>query len=268
MVNPITECIRVPTLREIVEAHSVCVTALRKALEYEEVKMLDDSQINELRSVLVSKGRQFFENTKRGLSEMGIDITDPLQVLLAVRRLGGRKLEEMSHPGERDSSQPRGFVPFVPTDLIERPMKELDRIIKVVQSEQLGDAVRNKKVIIGSTDTHEYGLFVVGGILNAFGARVVDIGIDLDAEYVLDMAFKEGTPYVAISTHNGLCLDWGRRIMEVAKQRSQHVKIFMGGKLNAMVEGSTVPVDVCDRLSALGIYPCTEVIDLVKGLQA
>ena len=266
MVNPITECIRVPTVEEIKDAYSACITALRKALEYEEAKMLDDSYINELRSVLFTEGKQFFKNTLKGLSEMGVDITDPLQVLLAVRRLRGKKLEEMAHPGERDPSRPRGFVPFIPTDLLKEPMKDLDMIIRAIRSEQLGDAVKGKKFVIGSTDTHEYGLFIVSGVLNTFGSKVVDGGVDLDVEQVLDLAFKEGTPYIAISTHNGLCLDWGRRLMEAAKQRSQHIKVFMGGRLNAIVEDVTEPIDVSDRLSKLGIIPCQDPISLFKEM--
>lgn len=266
MVNPVTECLRPPTVDEIIEAYSACVVALRKALELEEAKMLDDSYINELRSILVGRGKQFFKNTLKGLSEMGIDITDPVQLFLAVRRLGGRKLEEMFHPGERDSSRPRGFVPFLPTDLIKQPLKELDGIIRSIRSEQLGDAVKDKKIVIGSTDTHEVGLFVLGGVLNAFGAKVIDGGVDLDAEQVLDLAFKEGTPYIAISTHNGLCLDWGGHLMEVAGERNQHVKVFMGGKLNAMLEGATEPVDISDRLVKLGISTCNEVSDLFKEM--
>lgn len=266
MANPVTECIRVPTVQEICDVYSVCLVALRKALEYEEANMFDDSHINELRAMLVDKGKQFFENTKKRLLQMGVDITDPLQMLLAVRRLGGRKFEEMFHPGERDSSRPRGIVPFVPTDLLKKPMKDLDKYIERIRSVQLGDAVRDKKVILGSTDTHEYGIFVVNGVLSTFGARVIDGGVDLDAEQALDLAFKEGTPYIAISTHNGLCLDWGRRLIQVANQRNQHVKVFMGGRLNAILDGFTEPIDVSERLSDIGIIPCHEIIDLIIGI--
>jgi methylmalonyl-CoA mutase cobalamin-binding subunit len=265
-VNPVTECMRVPTLQEIKEAYSACIVALQKALEYEEAKMLDDSHINQLRSMLVREGRQFSQNALKKLSQMGVDINDPLQVLLAVRRLGGRKLEEMAHPGERDPSRPRGFVPFLPTDLIKQPLKDLDRITRAIRSERLGDAVKGKKFVIGSTDTHEYGLFVVNGLLNTFGSMVVNGGVDLDAEQILDLAAEEGTPYIAVSTHNGLCLDWGRHLMEVAKQRSQHVKVFMGGRLNAIVEDVTEPIDVSDRLSKLGITPCKDPTSLFREM--
>jgi len=266
MPNPVTECFRVPTIGEIVDALSACTVALKKALEYEEGRMLDDSHINKLRLVIVHQGTQFYKNIKKGLSEMGVDITDPLQMILALRRLGGRKLEEMFHPGERDPSRPRGITPYVPTDLIKQPMRDMERTVQVVRSEKLEDVVKDKKFVVGSTDTHEYGLFVISGVLKTFGAKVIDCGVDLDAEQVLDMAIKEGTPYVAISTHNGLSLDWGKRFMEAARQRKQRVKIFMGGKLNAIIEGCTEPVDVSEQLRKLGIVPCRDLVDLIRNM--
>jgi len=266
MPNPVTECLRVPNIQEIIDVHAACACALRKALEYEEAKMLDDSHINQLRMVIVHQGTQFFKNIKNGLPTLGVDINDPLQVILALRRLGGKKLEEMYHPGERDSTQPRGFVPFVPTDLIKQPMKDVDRTVEMVRLEGLGAAVKDRLFVVGSTDTHEYGLFVIQGALTAFGATVVESGVDLDPEQILDAAHEEGTPYIAVSTHNGLCLDWGKRLMEVAKQRNQDVKLFMGGRLNSILEGCAEPVDVGDHLTAIDIVPCGDVIDLFRAM--
>ncbi len=264
--NPATEYMRVPTVEEITEVFSVCAVALKKAREYESGNLFDDSYINEIRSLLLNKGNQFFESVKKGLSEIGVDITDPLQILLATRRLGAARLEEMCHPGEKDSTYPGGFIPFMPTEPIRRAMKTKDDFVKKVYSEQFSDVVRDKKVVVGSTDIHTWGLFVVSGVLNDLGAKVVNGGTDLDAERVLDLAFKEGTPYIAISTNNGQCLDWSKHLMELAKQRNQHVKVFMGGRLNAILESATEPVDVSDQLVRLGISPCREVSDLIKGI--
>jgi len=264
--KPVTEAVRVPTLPEIIDALSVCVVALRKALEFEEANLIDDSYINKLRAILVEQGKQFFKNSLKGLSDMGVDIKDPLQVLLAVRRLGGAKLEEMAHPGERDSSRLRGIVPFAPTDLFKKPMAELDRIVNLIRSEHLDNVVRDKKIVLGSTDTHEFGLLVLDSVLNTFGAKVINGGVELDVEPVLDLAFREGTPYICMSTHNGLCLEWGRHLVNVAKQRNQRVDLFMGGKLNTILETATEPVDVSDKLEGLGIIPCREVADLFKAI--
>ena len=263
---PASEMVRVPTKEEIAEVHKVARLALAKAKEYRE--MLDFSSINKMRSLLVSKGNQFFENIKKGLSERGVDIMDPVQVLLAVRRLGAAKLEELFHPGERDSSLPRGVSPFIPTELLRKSMNMRDEIVKEVYSAQLADAVRGRKIVTGSTDAHEFGLYVISSVLKDLGASVIDGGLNLDAEEILGLAFEAGTPYIVISTHNGLCLDYGKHLMEVANKRNQHVKVFMGGRLNGIVGGSTEPIDVSNQLIELGISPCKKVINLIKEIAA
>jgi methylmalonyl-CoA mutase cobalamin-binding subunit len=229
---------------------------------------MDFTYINQMRALLVEKGNQFFENVKKGLPELGVDITDPIQVLLAVRRLGGPKLEEMFHPGERNVSMPRGISPFLPTSLMRRTTKLIDEIIKRIHSEQFASAVRGKCIVTASTDGHEHGLYVINGILKNLGANVISGGAELDAEEVLGIAAKAATHYIALSTHNGLCLDFGKHLMAMAKQRNQHVEVFMGGRLNGIVEGCTEPIDVSDRLAELGIRPCKDVEDLIKGIVA
>jgi len=263
LLIPATEAIRVPTKEEIAEVHQVARVAQAKARDYE--RLLDFSYVNEIRSLLVDKGNRFFENIKRGLPEFGVDIADPVQVLLAVRRLGTR-LEELFHPGEKDKSLPRGICPFVPTDLLEKSIALKNEILKRVYAEGLAGAVNGKKFVAGSTDTHEFGLYVVSRVLQDLGARVVNGGVDMDAEDVLDLAHESATPYIVLSTHNGLCLDYGRHLMALVRQRNQRVTVFLGGRLNSLVEGSTEPVDVSDRLRELGIIPCKDVIDLIKGI--
>jgi hypothetical protein len=265
MPNPVTECIRVPTISEIIDVLSACVVALKKALELEEANLIDDSYINKLRAILVEKGQQWFKNALSGLSELGIDIRDPIQILLSMRRLGGRQLEEKFHPGERDSFRLRGITPYVPTDLITKPMQDLEKNIERIRAEQLTDVVKGKKFFLCSTDTHEYGLFVVNEVLKEFGASIVNAGVDLDAEQILNIACEEdGTCNIAVSTHNGLSLDWSKRLMEVARDKKQIVNVFIGGRLNAIVEGVTEPINVTEQLSDLGLIPCEDMIDFFR----
>jgi len=266
LLVPAQEMVRVPTKEEIAEVFKVARVAQTRAKDYE--KMLDFSYVNEMRSLLADKGNQFFMNIKRGLPELGVDIADPVQVLLSVRRLGAAKLEELFHPGERDSSQPRCISPFIPTELVTMSINLKDEALKKIYSEQLADTVRGKKIAVGSTDTHEFGLYVISSVLEHLGARVINGGIDLDAEEILDLASEAATPYMVISTHNGLCLDYGRHLMGLVKQRNQKVKVFMGGRLDGIVEGGTEPIDVSDRLIELGISPCNDVCDLIKEIAA
>jgi len=230
--KPVTEALQVPTLEEIIDVAAACSASLPRVYEIEEAGLFDDSEIIKLKNVLIGNGKKFFQNILKGLAaDWGVDVKDPVHVLLAVRRLGGAKLES-----------------------------------ETIRTEKLGDAIKDKKIVIGSTDTHEFGLYVLDKVFNAFGAKVLNAGVDLDAEEVLDLASKEGTPFIAMSTHNGQCFDWGKRFVEVAKSRKQDAKLFMGGVLNAILEGAAEPVDVKDKLSALGIVPCNDAVDIAKEL--
>lgn len=261
---PASEVLRVPTKEEIAEVHQVARVAEVRAREFRE--MIDFSEVNRIRALLVAKGYQFFKNIKKGLLELGIDITDPVQILLAVRRLGAAKLEQLFHPGIQDFSLLRGITPFVPTELIKKSMALRDEALKEIQNQQLTDAIRGKKIITGSTDTHEFGLLVVNEVLNDLGAKVINGGVDLDVEDVLDLASKEATPYLVISTHNGLCLEYAEKLTNLAEQRHQSVRVFMGGRLNAILEGGTEPVDVSDSLLQMGIKPCRDVVHLARHM--
>ena len=200
------------------------------------------------------------------MPELGVDITDPVQTTLALRRLGAAKLEELFHPGERDSSLPNGISPFVPTELMRMSVNSRDEALKKVYSEQLADVIRGRKIVVGSTDWHAFALYVISSVFENLGAKVINGGVDLDPEEVLELAAEAATPYIIMTTHNGLCLDYGTHLMEVAKQRNQQVEVFMGGRLNAIVEGSKEPIDVSDRLIKLGISPCKEMSEVIKKI--
>ncbi len=262
--KPVMEAVRVPNVTEIADVVLACAAGLRKVPEFEEAKIFNESAINKLKRILVVNGRKFYRNILKGLPELGVDINDPLQLLLAVRRLGGAKLEQMYHPGERDPRKYRGIVPFAPTDLIMMQQMITDFTVDAIRNEKLGDAISGKKIVAGSTDTHEFGLYVLEGVLNAFGASVVHAGVDQDAEQILDVAYKEGTPYIAVSTHNGQCLEWGTNLVEESRRRRQPVTVFMGGVLITIVVGVSEPIDVTDQLSALGIKTCEDINALFK----
>jgi len=264
--KPVTEALRVPTLDEIIDAAVACNAAMPRVLEIEEAGIFDDTEILKLRDVLVENGRKFFENTLKGLPDMGVDIQDPLQIMLAITRLGGGKLEEMFHPGERDASRYRGFVPFAVTDLFKKSDPLANTYIETARDEGLGGAVEGKKIIVGSADTHEFGLYVLSRVVNEVGGKAVSGGVELDPEQVLDLASKEGTPYIAISIHNGQCVGWGEQLMREAMRRNQEIQVFMGGILNTMDESSTEPVDATEKLIELGITPCEDPVDLARKM--
>jgi methylmalonyl-CoA mutase cobalamin-binding subunit len=259
---PVTEKIRVPTREEIAEVHSVARAAASRVSDYD--GMLDFAAIENTRSLLVEKGLQFFDNVMKGLEELGVDTKDPLQVLLAMRRLGPIKLESLYHPGERDASLPNGIVPFVRTDLTRKSMAVRDAELDYVRSSDHARLLNGERFLVCSADAHSYGLYVLDGVLRALGATVTNGGVNLDPEDIIALAEQDKCSRIAISTHNGQCLDYANCLVKLLHDKNKRLTVYMGGRLNAVVEAGAEPIDVSNRLLSMGIIPCQNVLDILR----
>jgi methylmalonyl-CoA mutase cobalamin-binding subunit len=263
--NPITEGLQVPTVQEIADIHASARSAARKALELE--GLLDFKAIETGRDVLVEQGTQFFRNALARLPEFGVNIRDPLQMLLGMRRLGAQRLEQLCHPGARDEALPNGIVAFSPTEFTKRSTEMVRSEVEQINSMGLGDSVRGRSFIVGSADTHVYGKFVLAGVLRALGAEVLDAGVDRDPEHFAELLRRrEDRPAVAVSTHNGQCVSYTERLMTLLSSEDHRTDVFIGGKLNTIVDGDSEPRDASDILRTMGALPCQTIKDLVLQL--
>lgn len=262
--NPITEKIQVPTVEDIAQVHAVARAAEKKAAEIE--NLLDYREIERIRALLVQKGRAFFHNVLEGLKTFAVDVKDPLQVLLAVRRLGPQRLETLFHPGEGGGADRSTIVPFFPSELAQQSMREKRSQVKAIKEVCPASTLRGKKMVVCSADAHSFGLYVLRGVLEDLGVTVVDGGVDMNAEEVLALAARESCRHVSISIHNGQCLDYAQKIVQGMRARQQDVTVYMGGRLNAVHKGEAAPRDASDDLRALGIVACATVKDMVVHL--
>jgi methylmalonyl-CoA mutase cobalamin-binding subunit len=262
--NPITEGLQVPTVREIADIHASARSAAAKSRDLE--ALLDFSAVEADRDVLVEQGRRFFENALRVLAERGVDVSDPLQMLLGLRRLGAQRLEQLCHPGQRDDALPNGVVPFSPTEFTKRSSDIIRSEVERIRSAGIADVVRARAFIVGSADTHVYGKFVVAGVLRALGAEVVDAGVDRDPEHFAALLSQRADrPAVAISTHNGQCVSYARQLMTLLPV-DDRPDVFIGGKLNTIVDGESEPREASSLLREMGVVPCHTIEDLAGHL--
>jgi methylmalonyl-CoA mutase cobalamin-binding subunit len=119
-------------------------------------------------------------------------------------------------------------------------------------------------VIVGSSDTHVYGKFVVASVLQALGADVIDAGVDRNPEDFVALLARQGDDVaMAISTHNGQCVKYAERLMGILGRGGLRPQVFVGGKLNSIEEGYSEPRDATDLLRRAGVVPCASVEDLV-----
>ena len=266
-INPvaITEKIAVPTMDELWDIFVAGKRTEEKADEW--IPFVDFSHLDEMAEVIMKEGKQFFENTIEGFKEAGIDTDDPLELLLVLKRFDPVKFEQAFHPTtyKKDMTE---IKPFYPTVLGRQTMEMKDEIVDELKAEGYKEnELEGKTIVIGSGDSHTYGIILVEAVLKSFGATVVNGGVDMDAVEMLDLADEEGTKFIGVSCHNGQALDYGKQILQLEKERNKRYCIFMGGKLNAILPGHSEPTEIGEMLDDLGIDASNDLSCIIETIK-
>lgn len=262
---PVTETERIPSWQEVATVQTIS----RRLEEYVPMvePVVDWAQIEAMRDELVRGGRAFFEAAIKGLDAAGIDVRDPAQLLLVLKRLGSTRCEELFGAGEPDPEFPRGRRPVLETDLVRSTMEERERLLADLQGRREEEAIRGMKVLVTSTDVHEFAEFLLSSTLAAVGTEVIDFGINRDPEDIVKAVIETDAEAIVITTHNGVARSFGQRLIEDLRGTgSAGVPVFMGGVLNEDVEGSDIPIDVRADLNATGIGTPGTIDGLVDAL--
>lgn len=261
--TPVSEALRIPNEEELVQSLVIVSEAINRARA--NVGLMDWRPVIEKKEQIVAGGRQFFQRLMEGLVALGVDTNDPLQLILATRRIGGSKLEELFGVGEQDSSYPRGFEPVVASDTLTRLLGSVDHTLESFQADSAPD-LRGLRIVTASGDVHEYGLFVVSRVLTQLGAKVIDIGTSASSSEIAKVAVETNANVVAVSTYNGMALSLGRQLQDELKIRGVSPRIFLGGRLNEDLEDEPA-AEVSTRLEALGIAACGTLTEMVERLR-
>ena len=224
--------------------------------------------IEALRDKLVVGGRHFFNTALASMSEMGVDIKDPAVVLLVLKRLGPAKCEELFGPGERDDSYLRGKQPVLETDLVKATMEKRAALLENLEKRGPDERLKGIKVVVASTDVHEFAKFLLTSTFDAIGSEVIDCGINRDPEDIVKVARETAADAVVITTHNGVARTFGRKLVDEMAAASVDSAIYMGGVLNEDIEGSEVPIDVRADLAEVGIRTPSSIDDMFEMMRA
>jgi methylmalonyl-CoA mutase cobalamin-binding subunit len=259
----VTEAVRVPSWQEIVEVHTIA----RRIAEDAERLMdtIDWPSIEKISDQMLEGGRRFYDNIMEGLSELGVDMEDPLQLLLSVRRLGAVEIESRFGVGEHPKDESESYRPVIPTDTLQDFINQKNRILVEFSGKET-QVRQNAKIIVGSTDVHEYGMLLVVEALQSLNIEPIVAGISVDPDEFADLALEAGATAILISTHNGMALTYAEQLLHEFKQRRLSIPIGMGGTLNQDFEGQPTPVDVRDDLVQLGVFVCNDVPDMMAFL--
>lgn len=258
--TPVTEKVEVPSREAIGRARLVAGRAVDHAMSCD--RLLNWSSVEAQRDILVEKGRDFFRSALRMLERNGVDVLDPLQVLLALRRIGAHTLEQLCHPGDRNAGG--SIVPFVPTELLSMTQHMVALELESIRAAGNGAAVGGRRFLLASADAHWYGAYALKTVLLHLGAHVIDLGAELDPAQVVAAAERAGWPAIAVSVHNGQCLGYGTQLVGLLADHGVQVPIYVGGKLNAILDGDSGPMDMTQHLREIGVTPCVSIAALVE----
>ncbi len=260
---PVTEAIRVPSADEIIDAHHTADMAIESAAYYKDY--IDVQKIEAEADILVACGNIFFERVLNGLDDQNIDINHPGEVLAALKAIGVSQLETNFGVGKKDPAAMRSRVPVRPTSIVKEIDKQQTTIINGIPalSEQ---PLKGMNVVIASTDVHEFGKEISKNVLIKAGANVFDLGTNVAVEEIGEMVIETESKAVLISTYNGIAYSFAEEMVKRLKKLEIDVPIVMGGRLNEIIEGDDLPVDVSDKLEAMGINADNDIDKMVDYL--
>ncbi len=242
----VTEALRTPSLDELLDIAAAGMRAESKAQEW--LPIVDFAPIEAMSEELIEKGTKFYDNVMNGFREAGVDVGDPLQMIVMLKRINAARFEQCFHPSLEEFGS---FKPYFPSQLGQRTMEMKDEIVRDLKSRNYN--LSGRKIVCASADVHSYGLMLVDNVYAALNATVVNGGVDMEPAAVLDLANEEDTDTICISCHCGQSLAYAHRITSLAKERGKKYKIVIGGMLNALLPGNELPVDVTDLINETGV---------------
>lgn len=258
---PVTEATRIPSADEIIGAHRLVDIMIEKAPLYS--KFINWEKVESETEILVTCGRIFYERVMDGLDGMHVDITHAGELLGVLKAIGPEQLEINFGVGQQDKNAMRGRIPVRPTSIIQTINEKKNTIAKNIADID-DQPLKGIKVVMGTTDVHEFGKEVCKSIIKRAGATVFDLGATVSAEELIDTIIETESKVVLISTYNGIALSYAKEVLSLFKKNKIDAKLIMGGKINENQDGSDLPIDVSKEVAALGVNCDNNAENLVR----
>ena len=266
---PVTENRRIPDIDEVVEAQLFADRLIAHGPGH--LALIDPERAEALAERLLAGAATFKERVLGGLADGGFAVGDATELLLALRRIGGKRLEELFGPGAPDAEAPRGRKPLVPAGMLAE-LEDLaeERLAAMNEGDRAKVAAAGLCAVVATTDVHEHGKLLVEQVLQGLGVNLSDGGVSIDPDDLARAAKDAEADIIAISTYNGVALSFMEDLKAELARLDLDLPVLIGGRLNQIPPGSntSLPVEVTDELSALGAVVCREVEDALPVLVA
>jgi len=250
---PVTEAIRVPSAGEIAEAH--CHGRRIEETARRLWPHIDFSSAHDFSAKMCSAGKSVFHNALNGLGEAGVDVRDPVQLLYVLKMLGPADFEAMFGAGLADEDSPGLRQPVVPTDVYTLSRGVIDEYGHMLDNPESKRLLEGRKVLLASTDVHAHAIRIIHELLSRAGMKITNLGAEVNPDKIAQAAESANVEAILISTHNGMALEYGKRLKSELAKHGVDVPVVMGGVLNQKVEETALPIDVTGQLKELGFYP-------------
>lgn len=250
---PVTEALRIPSGEEIAEAQCYgqrIEQAARRLWPH-----IDFTAAYDFSAKLYSAGKTVFDNAIDGLKEANVNINDPIQMLYVLKMLGPADFEEMFGIGKAHEGWSRGRQPVFPTDVFELSQRVISEYRHIFDNPQSRGRLKGRKFIIASTDVHANAITIIHELLARAGTEITNLGVEINPDQIAKAAKSCGADAILVSTHNGMALEYAKRLTAELDRQKVDAPVVMGGILNQKVEDAALPVDVTTNLKKLGLYP-------------
>lgn len=265
---PVTENQRIPDTDEIIDAQIFAARMVEHASG--SLDLVDCAKVDAAADTLIEAGRRFSSSVLTGLAQTGLDIRDPAALMLALRRIGPKRLEALYGAGRADTAVWGGRRAVMQAEWVE----ELEENA-VEWAAQISPALRpavagaGLRACVASSDVHEHGKNLIERILGLSGVEALDAGASADPETVVASAVAGGADFIAISTYNGIALRYAREVQAALERAGVAIPVLIGGRLNQIPEDSNsgLPVDVRAEITALGVVTCENPTTMIRFIE-
>ena len=265
---PVTENERIPDIDEVIDAQ--CNLARLAELAPDYLPIMDLSAIDGVKDQLLAGGKGFKEKMLKGLEAIGIDIRDPFELLLAMRRLGARRMEALFGQNVIDPTALRTPTPVIPATTYLDLQREAEQFLASPAGKCLIEMASPKlRILTVTSDVHEHGKTLLDEVFSRSGLTVIDGGVSADPDQIVDRLAQGDITAIALSTYNGVALSFSQKLKRLMEEAGQTVPILIGGRLNQIAQSSNsnLPVDVTGELTALGFHPCKDLNAIAPTLK-
>ena len=261
---PISEKVAIPTVEEMLDMTGACQRTDEAAPYFEQ--LMDWTIVEETRDRIKEFSEIMYQNFMTGMEEAGIDITNPIEMMVVLKKMDPTKFEQLFHPSIVQDGKSR-VEPILPAALWSLSENMALEIIKRFEGTECEQKLKGKRVCVVSGDLHYFGLYVMSRALEGLGADVLYGGNSMDAVDVLDLADEYGIKNIGVSLHNGQALPYAKLLVQLAKERNKEYNFYLGGVLTSFLhEDDEKPSDVTENIEALGLHTTKSVDELVEAL--